>query len=190
MLDRLNADREKALESYFRLREKLVRFFGWRGHPQPEDLADVALDRAAIKIQTGADVQPAAVPAFVLGIARFIYLEEMRRLEAEKTALRQFREQTPSSSRQDSENPLLTLLLRCLDQIPSLHRKLILRYYEGDGEERIRVRQEMAQELGLDRNTLRIRTHRIRRSLEACTKKLLAQSKSRSGRRPPKLVAM
>jgi DNA-directed RNA polymerase specialized sigma24 family protein len=187
-LDRLDPDRDEALDSYFRLREKLIRFFGWRGHHLPEDLADEALNRAATRVHAGATVESAAVPAFVLGIARRLFLEEMRRWEAERKALGQLRAQSPSSSEPAPENPLLMVLLRCLDQLPPAHRSLILRYYECDGGDRIRTRRELARELEVGRRTLRIRAHRIRRQLEVCARKLLAQGTSRSGNGPSKLV--
>ena len=64
-------------------------------------------------------------------------------------------------------------LRRCLARLPEDQRRLILRYHGED--DRIRSRQELAEELGIALNALRIRAHRVRRDLEQCVRQRLAR---------------
>jgi DNA-directed RNA polymerase specialized sigma24 family protein len=56
----------------------------------------------------------------------------------------------------------------CLNGLPDEQRSLILSYYEGERSGKIENRQELAAELKIPLNALRIRAHRIRRTIEDC----------------------
>lgn len=166
----LDSDRPKALEIYFQIRTKLIRFFAWRGYDQPEELADETLDRAIAKLASGAAVERKAVRSYILGVARKVFLEAMRRRRLEREVLADLTSTPSQTPTPASDDGLLTGLIHCLGQITSDERRLILRYYEGDSAERVRIRQGLADELGVPLNALRIRAHRIRKRLEDCTR--------------------
>src|SRR5262249_12867895 len=63
---------------------------------------------------------------------------------------------------------------RCLDRLGRARRNLVLRYYKEDGQSKIGDRKKLAEELGVDRNALRIRVYRIRAKLETCIESCLA----------------
>ncbi|HEX4946430.1 MAG TPA: hypothetical protein VFZ34_07205, partial [Blastocatellia bacterium] len=56
MLMQLDADREQAGEKYELIRQKLTKFFQWRGCPSPEDYTDRTIDRVALRLWEGAEV--------------------------------------------------------------------------------------------------------------------------------------
>ena len=57
LLGRLDADREQAGEKYEDLRRTLVRFFGWRGAPFPEEHADETFNRVARRLDEGVEIR-------------------------------------------------------------------------------------------------------------------------------------
>src|SRR5215468_1188617 len=76
LLARLDADRERAGEKYETLRLGLIRFFEWRGASTPVEHADETLDRVARKLHQGEEIRD--LPAFVAGVARFVFLEVVK----------------------------------------------------------------------------------------------------------------
>jgi DNA-directed RNA polymerase specialized sigma24 family protein len=59
-------------------------------------------------------------------------------------------------------------LTGCLSQVTPNNRNLILRYYQGERQNRIQNRQTMAKEFGIPLNALRNRALRLRAKLEEC----------------------
>ena len=59
-------------------------------------------------------------------------------------------------------------------------RYLILEYYKAGEAERKRIRKEMASELGISMNALRVRMFKIRRTLRECVASCV-QEKGRHG---------
>jgi hypothetical protein len=72
----------------------------------------------------------------------------------------------------------------CLDTLAKADAALILDYYGADGSARIRLRQQLADSLGLSLNALRNRALRLRGKLEECALSRLAVMK-----RPPESPA-
>jgi DNA-directed RNA polymerase specialized sigma24 family protein len=56
----------------------------------------------------------------------------------------------------------------CLQSLSSEKRALILAYYAKEKQAKIDHRTELAQQLGTSVETLRVRAHRIRATLEEC----------------------
>ena len=74
------------------------------------------------------------------------------------------------SDDQDGETSQRRLdsLERCLQQLETRDRELILEYYRGEQRSKIEGRRRLAGRLGLTVNALSIRTCRLRDKLEAC----------------------
>jgi DNA-directed RNA polymerase specialized sigma24 family protein len=164
LLAALDADRERAGERYVLLRHKLVKFFEWRRALAPEDCADRTLNVAAARLVEGEPVRN--LPAYCVGIARMVLLEEHRRSEREHAALNELRLH-PRDHTSTAGDVQLQVLEQCLAALPSESRELILAYYGGDGQVRVGARRSLARRLGIPINALRIRAHRIRLRLEA-----------------------
>jgi len=71
--------------------------------------------------------------------------------------------------------PSYECLEHCLEHLPSTNRQLVLEYYRQERKAKIDHRKLLAAELGIAVNALRIRAHRIRRSLEQCVHSCLEQ---------------
>jgi DNA-directed RNA polymerase specialized sigma24 family protein len=170
LLASLDADRVRAGEQYERLRQKLVKFFEWRGAVAPEDLADETLNRVARKIESGEEIRNVA--AFCSGVARLVWHETLK--ERERTGELAADVAAPSAADPGDEEELrLDALELCLGELPGDHRAIVLEYYAGERRAKIDHRKELARRLGIEVNALRIRVHRIRARLESCVKQRL-----------------
>src|SRR6185503_14895845 len=73
LLNRLDADRERAGQHYEELRRLLIRFYEWRRAPFPEDHADETIDRVARKLNDGVVIDN--LKAYCYEVARLVFLE-------------------------------------------------------------------------------------------------------------------
>lgn len=160
LLALLSDDSERAAELYLNLQGKLIRYFGWNQCPTPEELADQVLDRVARRVSEGVQIDNPI--AYVLGVARRVLLESKPRvvllpLEGDFAA-----------GTETQEAADLDCLDHCLGEFAPESRSILLEYYSANDRERIRVRQSMADRMGLSVNALRNRCLRLRRQLEEC----------------------
>ena len=158
LLTALDADRERAGEAYAQLRERTAGLLRWWGALEPEDLADLTLDRVARKLKEGASIPNGSLAAYARGVARMIFYESRRRPRLDPGDASYL---APAPS---SDQELLTCLDSCLDALDPDDRTLLLRYY-GEGKPK-EVRRRLGQELGMTMTALRIRAHRLRVQLE------------------------
>jgi hypothetical protein len=105
------------------------------------------------------------------------------RMERQRTAVAQLATVVPS----ESDDGEMACLDRCLEELDVASRVLILDYYEGERRGRQTHRREMAERLGIGPNALRIRLHRIRRTLEGCLLRCLGDRETNGA--PPSLQA-
>lgn len=164
LLTRLDADRNRAAETYEQLRFRLVRYFDWEGSADAEELADECLTRLARRLASGAAVQSPA--SYVSGIARLVALERKRAARQMRATFTDQHVAAPEPA--SEEEPALTCLDKCLGSLSEATRSLLLRYYEGDASLRIDNRAKLADELKISLNSLRNRALRARQSLEKC----------------------
>jgi DNA-directed RNA polymerase specialized sigma24 family protein len=162
LLSWLGATRDEGARKYEAIRGRLIRIFLKKGCTDPEDLADVTINRVTDKV---ASIRPGYVgdPAnYFCGVARIVYLEYRRRKEiaVEVTAI------TPAFD--IDLNHTRECLHRCLSQLPVQQRDLVMDYYVDEKRAKIDSRQLLALELDVSANALRIRAHRIRVNLEKC----------------------
>lgn len=168
LLARLDHDPERAGEAYETLRRTLVKFFDWRGASRPDECADETLDRLARKLDEGASVDDPR--GFARGIARLVLLESWRRPDARaRLANESVLERLPAPAPPEPEtDPRAACFDRCLAELPSEGRELILGYYSTEGGGKIEARKRMAESLRLSENALRSRAQRLRDRLERC----------------------
>ena len=167
LLARLGSDKDIAAQKYELLRRKLIAFFEWQGSRDPGADADETFDRVARKLCEGEDIVD--ISTYTRGVAGMIKLE---RIKAEKKTQRAVTEmvqlQAVSTDDSDYAELLSRCLEQCLDELPDAERKLILKYYSAPGADRIALRSDLAEEMQISINTLRIRTHKIKRRLQIC----------------------
>lgn len=150
------------------LRRRLIRFFRLHRPAEADALADIALERLARLIDDGTRVGNGFT--CVLGVARAIVLEATARnalAGIDKAACAAVDE--PDARADGEADPRGTLALTtCIDRLGAPARDLIRGYYGGDGGDRIRLRQQLADEAGIPIEDLRTRALRLREALEAC----------------------
>ena len=163
LLALLDADRERAGEEYEVLRARLVRIFEWRGSVAPEEHADETLNRVARKVGEGEAVRD--VHAFAGGVARLVWLEALKRERRTREALEHMpqREEVAVGS-----NARLECFDSCLGNLPDEARLLVVQYYREEKGAKIEARKKLANSLGIQHGTLRLRVYRLREQLEKC----------------------
>ena len=156
------------LAGYESARRRLIDFFRWRGIRDPETYADRTFDRIAGKLADGETPTTEEPFRYVLGVARFIYLEGTR---AEMKAREALADNAWAADRaSDNDEDLLRDLEACLDRLHPGERRRLLDYHHGTGRERIRARQALAEDLGVSLSSLRVQMYRLRQRIEKCVR--------------------
>ena len=171
LLASLDADRDQAGLKYEGLRRRLLKFFEWRGCSAREDLTDETLNRLAKNIAAGEQIQN--LGAYCSGVARNVFLEVLRSRNRELNAIRSYPE-SGASVRDEITDRRLECLNHCLEESTAENRQFFLRYHQGEKSARIEAREQLAKELGIALNALRIRAHRIRTKLESCVEQCVS----------------
>lgn len=164
--------------AYEELRSKLQFFFEWKGCPGAPELADETLNRVAAKLAAGEDIQTDEPRRYAFGVARFVYLEALKR-DARIAPGEHDAPAAPADPGDPARREArLAALEACLETLPPRTQQMLLRYHEDDGRQRIDHRKQLADELGIALNALRIRVHRVRAQIEACVRVRLGRGKS------------
>ena len=168
LLERLDADRDRAGERYEDLRRTLVRFFEWRSAPFPEEHTDETFNRVARKIAEGVEIKN--IIGYCYEVARLVLLETLkgpdsRRAPIEATDFEAAADATDEATEKEAR---LVCLEDCLQRLPVESRELIVEYYREEKRGRIDGRRALAERLGLRREALGNRAQRLRDKLERC----------------------
>jgi DNA-directed RNA polymerase specialized sigma24 family protein len=161
LLDWLDPKREEAGVKYEQIRVRLIKIFTCRGCVEPEDLADETINRVSKKlpeIQSSYEGDPIR---YFYGVANKVHLESIRR--------RPLPTPPPNESFDEKEKEF-ECLERCIEKLRPEHRGLVLEYYQEEKRTKIDRRKQLADQLGIALNALRIRAHRIRGSLYECVR--------------------
>jgi len=164
--------RDSAAQKYLEVRTNLVRFFEWRGCPFPEDHADETFNRVARKIAAGEDIQKPA--GYVMGVARLLVLEIIKSLSRQREALGEYQHSHSELADVPESESRIECLQKCLQQLSSDNRELIIQYYQGDKREKIENRRKLGERLGVAINTLRMRAQRLRERLQGCVEECVS----------------
>ncbi|HEU4386781.1 MAG TPA: sigma-70 family RNA polymerase sigma factor [Blastocatellia bacterium] len=156
----LDPDRDRAAKKYEDIRIRLTKVFEGRGCVNPEDLTDETIDRVASRLDDVAARYEGEPFLYFHGVARLIYLEYSRkRINPPQTSI--------ATAPQEIEEKY-DCLDECLSRLTPRNRELILLYYRHERRTKIDSRREIAQQLGVSPNALRIRAHRIKDVLGDC----------------------
>lgn len=177
----LDQDVAAAGRKYELLRDKLIRLFEWRGCLFAEDLTDETINRVVRKLDQGTDLAGEDVPRYSAGVAYRVFLEHLREVQKKRPAPGDAERPPWVPGRHETTDLRLDFLERGLAKLRAEDRDLILRYYGRSPEERIRNRRELAEELGIAANNLRIRAYRIRARLEGWIEEELRRRMTRTG---------
>jgi DNA-directed RNA polymerase specialized sigma24 family protein len=167
LLQRLDPDPDRAATAYKKLREALERFFDWRGAWPPDECADETLDRLALKLGSGQQIDD--LRGYARGIARLVLLEWRRHPHTVSISERTTRADWPAQPVEETTHEgLMVCFDRCLAALTAESRNLVLAYYVAERRQKINNRRHLARRLGLSENALRCRVQRVRDRLERC----------------------
>src|SRR6266508_2223116 len=81
LLAELDGERERAGQKYEEIRQKLMKFFKWRGCALPEEYTDRTIDRVARRILEGADLRVKDPYLYFHGVALNVLKEHWKEPE-------------------------------------------------------------------------------------------------------------
>ncbi|HMV50178.1 MAG TPA: CotH kinase family protein, partial [Blastocatellia bacterium] len=136
-------------------------------------LADETFNRVMRRLPQMIHTYEGEPARYIVVVARNLHLEYIK--EMEKLESLPEHDHTSLSIQQpdDSKEQDFACLEHCLRQLSAQQRKLVVEYYHESKRAKIDHRRQMADEMGINMNALRIRAHRIRAGLEECLKKCL-----------------
>lgn len=182
----LSSNKKEAGEKYENIRNKLLKFFDWRGCAHCEECADQTIDRVMSKISQGEEIRTSNPYLYFLGVARNVLFEYLKTQKKKCASLDEVPpSQMPSIDPEEIDNQQfgeemwqkrLGCMKGCLQKLPEEKRVMISGYYQGERRTKIENRQRLAQWLQLSENALRIRTHRIRDELEICIEECMKKN--------------
>jgi DNA-directed RNA polymerase specialized sigma24 family protein len=174
LLVRLHPDREQSGVAYECVRNKLLKFFDWRGCHSTADHADEVINRVARRIQEGEHIHD--LPSYFLGTARLLLLEIHRRPKSVEIDADRVPSPPPAEAdRREVAEERFRCLEECLGKLTNESRQLISEYYEGHPSKKSE-RERLGERLGIPMNALRIRVHRVRIRLEECVETCLERT--------------
>jgi len=177
LLTWLDADRERAAESYEVIRHGLIELFESRCCGDAEDLADNTINTVARKVEQIAPTYSGKPAHYFYGVAKNVLHEYFR----DRTVpLDDLTPATPVTSETEDRERVFQCLDQCLDQLLAEDRDLIVTYYQANKRKKIDMRQHLGTNLGLTSNALRVRAHRVRKNLEACILRCLEHEANRN----------
>ena len=166
--------------AYVEMRRRLRDYFGRKNCHTPDDLADETLTRVARRLEEENITRGETPARYCYIVARFVFLEHLRETKAHPTVTYVSGDAVPqlsapsatdSAEAAGAREALLACLRKCLQELDTLNRRIITRYYIGSARVKIDNRRELAESLGLSVNALTIRACRIRTRLEACVRR-------------------
>lgn len=177
LLSWLDVEPEAAGRKYEQIRQRLIKLFSCRGCAEADDLADETINRVTSKVSEIVSKYSGDPALYFYGVAQKVHLEYVRR----KPITQELREQNPQTDRNapdmtESLEEEYACLERCMDRLPTENRRLVLEYYQEEKGAKIDHRKQLADELGIALNALRIRAHRIRQQLHLCMEECLEEA--------------
>lgn len=114
------------------MRRRLVGYFARKRCLSPDDLSDETLNRVARRLEEEGTISDASPPRYCYIVAKFVFLEYLRRGEHRRESLDRLKgpsqSMSPRGGAMDDEERRLECLERCLRQLGTVDRELILEY--------------------------------------------------------------
>jgi DNA-directed RNA polymerase specialized sigma24 family protein len=168
----LHEDYEEAGRIYEDVRSKLIRGFKSHGCTVGEDLADETINRVTRKLPEIVDRYVGDPKRYFFGVA-YKVLQEYQRHATDVVPLPP--REIPFEERRDDSELVYGCLEMCLSKLAPQSRELILQFYQGEKQVKIKRRKELAHQMNTKLGNLRLQAHRIRLSLRKCIMACLEQ---------------
>ena len=165
----LDPDRHRSGLIYEKIRWRLITIFAARGCSVPEELADETIDRVARRVSDIVDTYSGDKVLYFFGVATNVHHEYLKRPQV-AAAPEEFAESDPEQER------LHWCLEQCLGHLADAEREMLLRYYSLSKQAKIDLHKQMAAELGVSINTIRLRVLRMKEKLQPCIERCLSRT--------------
>jgi RNA polymerase sigma factor (sigma-70 family) len=162
LLSWLDPDPEQAGQKYETIRAGLVKMLIRRNCSTAEDIADDIINRVAIKVPEMGDSYEGDPAKYFHGVARNVVLEYQRRSGKLEPFDEQFHDVLPAEPTDELSNECMET---CMKELSLDDHELVRRYFEESGSGQ---RERLAKSLGITKNLLAVRVHRIRQRLKYC----------------------
>jgi DNA-directed RNA polymerase specialized sigma24 family protein len=168
----LDRDREQAGQMYEEIRLRLIRRFRQLGCLEPEECANETIDRVAKKLPDIIATYKGDPEPYFYAFAHYVYMEYLRKptvVPLPPTELPLRDAPTTTAHELFDEDEFMDACLRhCMEKLSERDREMILQYYSGERQVKIKLRKELADRLGIKLANLRLRAQRVRAGLKDC----------------------
>jgi DNA-directed RNA polymerase specialized sigma24 family protein len=165
LLGWLHEDREEAGKIYEEVRSKLIKNFKSHSCAVSEELADETINRVARKLPKIIETYTGDPRRYFFGVAYRVLLEYQR---YGHLLVPLPEKEIPFVEQRDDLELVSGCLEKCLRHLPAHSRELILQFYQGEKQVKIKQRKELAERLNTKLANLRLQAHRIRSGLRKC----------------------
>ena len=173
----LNPDRETAAAMVVQLRHDLEKIFQWRGCSDPQGLSDEVFDRVAKKVHQVRPDYEGDPRLYFRAVANNVVREDIKKrtthLSLDDVDPQKYPVQQAPETEEETAADREECLESCLQQLSADNQQLIRAYYAKEKQAKIDNRSELARGSGMKVETLRVKVHRLRRSLVQCIERCL-----------------
>lgn len=170
----LDPDRDRAGEKYEVIRTNLMRRFTQLHADDPEHLTNETIDRTAKKLPEIIQTYQNDPANYFYAIAYYIFRERYHggamfvTLDTD-LAGSDHPSSNPAFDNDDLDDELLSQCLdECLAHLTPGAREMVLQYYHGERDVKIKTRKLMAAQMGIKLSNLRLKVQRVRSRLKTC----------------------
>lgn len=166
------------------MRRSLHSYFRRHGATDPLSLADEVLVRVTNKVEEVAPRYVGDPLHYFLGVARYVLAEWRRRpvlVEMPKEIIA-----LPVPEERAVKEQLLLGLEQCWSRLSTQEQSILLRYYLATPPQTVgESREQLARDLNMTPNALRVLTHRLRGKLRLCVERAVERKKHEMATRLP-----
>lgn len=173
-------DRDEAAAHLVKIQNRLIMFFVGRASCEAEHLADMTINVVAKRVHDLSDYQGNKASYFG-GVAKHVLQEEGRRARRSSEIddyIRRFGFEAKVENDADDlhgNEERLHCLDKCIAALTEEDQRLAIEYHRYEKQQKILRRKDIADQLGLSVNALRIRMFRLRTRLFKCIEKCLEE---------------
>lgn len=170
----LDPDRDQAAEKFIKIQLRLIRIFSANGCSDPERLATETFSRIQARIDWLIDNYVGDPLHYFCAVARNQVKEDYR----ERTAIRAVPLENPVVNPDEDEesNRRYQCLDQCMETFNQHSQRLLIEYYQEQGNQKIVNRRKLAEEAGITLRALRLRVFHLRSRLKICMEMCLQDS--------------
>ncbi len=178
LLEYLSPDADEAARKYEEIRERLIKFFHFRGCSDPEALTDETFNRMTVKLPSARFAEGFDFSYYFYSFAANIYHEDLRNRKRVVSIEEDTEHLIIEKGSPDENHSRASMCLElCLLEHPPKERRLLLEYYSFGKSEHAAQRKRMAAEQNISEQKLYATISRVRKVLRDCVKNCLNDGK-------------